>query len=336
MSRSSNKARFNVAECINDIVDHIDFSTHSYHSVSQVDLYRIDLRDIPGLPKEEFLKVLRDIEDLLEISRLPILNSKRSKDRRARFWCATLHGMISMYIELPLREQTHSYTEVTDLMVCEDLKFLKGSYYEQKLKNCGLSMAYRALVDHPGEILCECWKRFLGVMDLLHCYRYCIAPKSVISEAKKVLELADMLVDKYGESMRCRRTVVEILPKAIVQKGVQIVKARVKASLEGTQITLDSILEKRRGSYEEKLEHRCRMELYERAVHEEYGDGGVALLRELSRIRDLRDLKRPSVAESSLLDGWKRFSDDLLFGRVLLYDRGKLIRVGENFMRVVP
>ena len=52
MSRSSNKARFNVAECINDIVDHIDFSTHSYHSVSQVDLYRIDLRDIPGLPKE--------------------------------------------------------------------------------------------------------------------------------------------------------------------------------------------------------------------------------------------------------------------------------------------
>ena len=105
---------------------------------------------------------------------------------------------------------------------------------------------------------------------------------------------------------------------------------------KGTQITLDSILEKRRGSYEEKLEHRCRMELYERAVHEEYGDGGVALLRELSRIRDLRDLKRPSVAESSLLDGWKRFSDDLLFGRVLLYDRGKLIRVGENFMRVVP
>ena len=52
MSRSSNKARFNVAECINDIVDHIDFSTHSYHDASQVDLYRIDLRDIPGLPKE--------------------------------------------------------------------------------------------------------------------------------------------------------------------------------------------------------------------------------------------------------------------------------------------
>ena len=94
MSRSSNKARFNVAECINDIVDHIDFSTHSYRSVSQVDLYRIDLGDIPGLPKEEFLKVLRDIEVLLETSRLPILNSKRLKDRRARCWCATLHGMI--------------------------------------------------------------------------------------------------------------------------------------------------------------------------------------------------------------------------------------------------
>ena len=336
MSRRSNKTRFNVAECINDIVDHVDFSTHSYHNVAQVDLYRIDLRDIPGFPKEEFLKVLRDIADLLETSRLPILNSKRPKDRRARFWCATLHGLISVYIELPLREQTHSYTEVTDLRVCEDLKFLKGSYYEQKLKNLGLSMAYRALVDHPGEILCECWKRFLGVVDLLHCYRYCIAPKRVLSEAKRVLELADMLVDKYGESMQCRRTVVEILPRAIVQKGVQIVKERVKASLEGTQITLDSILEKRGGSYEEKLEHRCRMELYERAVHKEYGDGGVALLHELSRNHDLRDLKRPRVAESSFSEGWKRFSDDLLFGRILIYNRGKLMRSGENFMRFVP
>ena len=197
-------------------------------------------------------------------------------------------------------------------------------------------MAYRALVDHPGEILCECWKRFLGVMDLLHCYRYCIAPKRVLYEAKKVLELADMLVDKYGESMQCRRTVIEILPRAIVQKGVQIVKDHVEASLDGTPITLDSILEKRGGSYEEKLEHRCRMELYEKAVHEEYGDGGVALLHELSRIRDLRDLKRQRVAESSFSDGWKRFSDDLLFGRVLLYSRGKLIRFGENFLRVVP
>lgn len=56
MSRRTNKTRFNVAECINDIVDHIDFSTHSYHNVAQVDLYRIDLRDIPGLPKEEFFK----------------------------------------------------------------------------------------------------------------------------------------------------------------------------------------------------------------------------------------------------------------------------------------
>ena len=72
--------------------------------------------------------------DLLETSRIPILNSKRPKDRRSRFWCATLHGLISMYIELPLREQTHAYTEVTDLRVCEDLKFLKGSYYEQKLQ----------------------------------------------------------------------------------------------------------------------------------------------------------------------------------------------------------
>lgn len=54
MSRRSKENRFNVAECINDIVDHIDFSTHSYYSVAQVDLYRIDLRDIPGLPKEEF------------------------------------------------------------------------------------------------------------------------------------------------------------------------------------------------------------------------------------------------------------------------------------------
>lgn len=336
MSRKSNKTRFNVAECINDIVDHVDFSTHSYHNVAQVDLYRIDLRDIPGFPREEFLKVLRDIADLLETSRLPILNSKRPKDRRARFWCATLRGLISMYIELPLREQTNSYTEVTDLRVCEDLKFLKGSYYEQKLKNLGLSMAYRALVGHPGEILCECWKRFLGVVDLLHCYRYCIAPKRVLSEAEKVLELADMLVDQYGEPMRCRRTVIEILPRAIVQKGVQIVKEHVKASLDGTPITLDSILEKRGGSYEKKLEHRCRIELYEKAVHKEYGDGGVDLLHELSRIHDLRDLKRQRVAESSSLDGWKRFSDDLLLGRVLIYNRGKLMRSGENFFRIVP
>ena len=41
-----------ITECINDIVDHIDFSTHSYHDASQVDLYRIDLRDIPGFPNE--------------------------------------------------------------------------------------------------------------------------------------------------------------------------------------------------------------------------------------------------------------------------------------------
>ena len=135
---------------------------------------------------------------------------------------------------------------------------------------------------------------------------------------------------------RVRGGVIEILPRAIVQKGVQIVKDHVEASLDGTPITLDSILEKRRNSYEEKLEHRCRMELYEKAVHEEYGDGGVALLHELSRIHDLRDLKRQRVAESSFSDGWKRFSDDLLFGRVLLYSRGKLIRFGENFLRVVP
>lgn len=85
-------------------------------------------------------------------------------------------------------------------------------------------MAYRALVDHPGEILCECWKRFLGVVDLLHCYRYCIAPKRILSEAKKALELADMLVDKYGEAMMARWTVVCNLPRAILQKGAQILK----------------------------------------------------------------------------------------------------------------
>ena len=82
MSRRSNKTRFNVAECINDIVDHIDFNACSYTHITQVqsNFAKIDLRDTPCLPIEEFSKVLRDIADLLETSRRSIMNSKRPKD----------------------------------------------------------------------------------------------------------------------------------------------------------------------------------------------------------------------------------------------------------------
>lgn len=49
MSRRSKETRFNVALCINDIVDHVDFNACSYTHITQVksNFAKIDLRDTP-------------------------------------------------------------------------------------------------------------------------------------------------------------------------------------------------------------------------------------------------------------------------------------------------
>ena len=121
MSRRTNKTRFNVAECINDIVDHIDFSTHSYHNVAQVqsNFAKTDLRNTPCLSVEEFSKVLRDIADLLETSRRSLLNSKRPKDQRARFWCAAIRRQILCHMDPKPLAPDYDWFEVSR---CEDLK----------------------------------------------------------------------------------------------------------------------------------------------------------------------------------------------------------------------
>jgi len=313
MSRRSKETRFNVASCINDIVDHVDFSACSYTHITQVQINfdKIDLRDTPCLPIEEFLRVLRGIADLLETSRLSLLNSKRPKDRRARFWCAALRRQILLRMDLPLPKQTDTPYDWVEVSRCEDLWIRTRGDDDQRLREWCRILDSFTIIDPPYDCLSRSWGWFLKARLFLHHYLYCIAPKSCISWAEKSLELADILADKYGEAMMCRWTVVCNLPRAIVHKGVEIFKDRVKATIEGKPITLDMLLEKEGDSYEEKLEHRCRMELYERAVHEKYGDGGIALLHEISRNQDLRALKRPRVVEGTFLDGWMRFSDDL-------------------------
>lgn len=310
MSRRSNKTRFNVAECINDIVDHIDFNACSYTHITQVqsNFAKIDLRGTPCLSIEEFSKVLRDIADILETSRRSLLNSKRPKDQRARFWCATIRKQILCHMDPKPLAPDYDWFEVSR---CEDLLIRTHGDDDHRLREWCWTIDSFTSINPPFDCICRSWGWFLKARLFLRHYLYCIAPKSCLSEAKKALELADMLVDKYGEAMMCRWTVVCNLPRAIVHKGVEIFKDRVKATIDGKPITLDMILEKEGDSYEEKLEHRCRMELYERAVHEKYGDGGVALLHEISRIQDLRSLKRPRVVEGTFLDGWMRFSDDL-------------------------
>lgn len=66
-------------------------------------------------------------------------------------------------------------------------------------------------------------------LSLLHC------TKKLSFGGEKSLELADASVDKYGEAMMDRWTVVCTLPRAILQKGVRILKEQ--------PITLDMLLE---------------------------------------------------------------------------------------------
>lgn len=234
MSRRSKETRFNVALCINDIVDHVNFNACSYTHITQVksNFAKIDLRDTPCLPIEEFSKVLRDIADLLENSRRSLLNSKRPKDLRARFWCAALRRQILLHMDPKPIAPDDDWVEVSR---CEDLLIRTHGDDDHRLREwCRIGDSFKS-ADPPFDGISRSWGRFLKARLFLHHYLYCIAPRSCLSEAKKSLELADASVDKYGEAMMDRWKVVCTLPRAILQKGVRILKEQ--------PITLDMLLE---------------------------------------------------------------------------------------------